>query len=48
MIFDSDLLHRTGDFEFRPRYEIRRVNIAMLFGYRRARAAKEFRSPEAS
>ena len=35
----SDLFHRTADLDFHPGYENRRINVTMLFGYRRARAA---------
>ncbi len=41
VIFDSDLFHSTADVDFRPGYENRRINVTMLFGYRRTRAAKE-------
>ena len=34
VIFDSDLFHRTGDLDFRPGYENRRINVTMLFGNR--------------
>ena len=34
VIFDSNLVHRTDDFQFAPGYENRRINITMLFGSR--------------
>ena len=34
VIFDSNLVHRTDDFDFAPGYENRRINITMLFGRR--------------
>ena len=37
VIFDSDLFHRTGDLDFRPGYENRRINVTMLFGDRAER-----------
>ena len=35
VIFDSNLFHRTGDIEFAPGYENRRINVTMLYGRRR-------------
>ena len=32
-IFDSDLFYKSADLDFRPGYESRRINVAMLFGY---------------
>ena len=34
VIFDSDLLHETDRFRFRPGYENRRINITYLYGWR--------------
>ena len=34
VIFDSDLYHETGPFDFRDGYENRRLNVTMLFGKR--------------
>lgn len=34
VLFDSDLFHRTDDFNFKDGYENRRINITMLFGLR--------------
>ena len=34
VMFDSNLVHRTDDFQFAPGYENRRINITMLFGDR--------------
>ena len=34
VLFDSNLVHRTGDLDFEPGYDNRRVNITMLFGVR--------------
>jgi len=34
VIFDSNLVHRTGDLDFAPGYHNRRINITMLFGKR--------------
>lgn len=34
VLFDSNLVHSTDDFEFAPGYENRRINITMLFGNR--------------
>jgi Flp pilus assembly protein TadD len=34
VLFDSNLVHRTGDLDFQPGYENRRINITMLFGQR--------------
>ena len=33
VIFNSKLFHHTDEFEFGPRYEDRRINVTMLFGY---------------
>ena len=35
VLFNSDLFHETDNFEFKPGYENRRINITMLFGNRR-------------
>jgi tetratricopeptide (TPR) repeat protein len=34
VLFDSNLVHCTDEFEFAPGYENRRINITMLFGNR--------------
>ncbi len=34
VVFDSELLHKTDDIDFRAGYENRRINITMLFGER--------------
>jgi tetratricopeptide (TPR) repeat protein len=34
VIFNSDLYHETGPFDFRDGYENRRINVTMLFGRR--------------
>jgi tetratricopeptide (TPR) repeat protein len=34
VLFDSNLVHRTDDFQFAPGFENRRINITMLFGGR--------------
>ena len=34
VLFNSDLFHETGAFDFRPGYENRRINVTMLFGRR--------------
>ncbi len=39
LLFNSNLLHRTDRFQFRPGYENRRINITLLFGHRAARQA---------
>jgi tetratricopeptide (TPR) repeat protein len=36
VIFNSDLYHETGPFDFTAGYENRRLNVTMLFGRRRA------------
>jgi hypothetical protein len=35
VIFDSDLFHETDTFSFRDGYRNRRINITLLFGYRK-------------
>ena len=34
VIFNSDLLHKTDDINFKPGYENRRINVTMLYGWR--------------
>jgi hypothetical protein len=34
VIFNSDLFHETAEVRFRPEYEMRRVNVTMLYGER--------------
>lgn len=35
VIFDSSLIHESGDVRFRPGYANRRINVTLLFGERR-------------
>ena len=35
VMFNSNLVHKTDEFEFRPGFTNRRINITMLFGQRR-------------
>ena len=34
VLFNSNLFHETDNFEFKPGYENRRINVTMLFGHR--------------
>jgi hypothetical protein len=34
VVFNSNLFHRTDDFNFRPEYENRRINVTLLYGFR--------------
>jgi hypothetical protein len=35
VMFNSNLVHKTDAFHFRPGFTSRRINITMLFGHRR-------------
>ena len=37
-MFDSSLFHETDDFDFRPGYTNRRINLTMLWGTRKEQA----------
>jgi hypothetical protein len=34
VMFNSNLVHKTDDFAFRPGFTNRRINVTMLFGWR--------------
>jgi len=34
VMFNSNLVHKTDDFRFKPGFENRRINVTMLFGRR--------------
>jgi hypothetical protein len=34
VMFNSNLVHKTDDFSFRPGFTNRRINVTMLFGWR--------------
>jgi tetratricopeptide (TPR) repeat protein len=36
VMFNSNLVHKTDDFSFRPGFTSRRINVTMLFGWRQA------------
>jgi len=36
VMFNSNLVHKTDDFSFRPGFTNRRINVTMLFGWRQA------------
>ena len=45
VMFNSNLFHETDIFKFKPGYENRRINVTMLFGYRRRNPIPTLRVP---
>ena len=44
VLFNSNLVHKTDDFRFRPGFAHRRINVTMLFGDRRGATAPAARA----